>query len=33
MGRLVAALKRHRRQARAVQQALASLRQLPPLTQ
>jgi hypothetical protein len=33
MGRLVSALKQHRRQARAVQQALASLRQLPPFAQ
>ena len=31
--RIVAALKQHRRQARAVQQALASLRQLPPFAQ
>lgn len=33
MGRLVAALKQHRRQARAVQAALASLKQLPPFAQ
>jgi hypothetical protein len=31
-GRLVAALKQHRRQTRAVEAAVASLRQLPPLS-
>jgi hypothetical protein len=31
LSRLVAALKQHRRQARAVQATVASLRQLPPL--
>jgi hypothetical protein len=31
LARLLAALKQHRRQARAVQAAVASLRQLPPL--
>jgi hypothetical protein len=33
MGRLVGALKQHRRHARAVHSALASLRQLPPFAQ
>jgi hypothetical protein len=33
VGRLVAALKQHRRHARAVQSALASLKQLPPFAQ
>jgi len=32
IGRLVAALKQHRRQARALEAAVASLRQLPPLS-
>ena len=31
LGRLMTALKQHRRQAKAVQAAVASLRQLPPL--
>ena len=31
LGRLVAALKHHRRQARAVRAAVDSIRQLPPL--
>jgi hypothetical protein len=31
LGRLVLALKQHRRQAKALQAAVASLRQLPPL--
>ena len=31
-GRLVAALKQHRRSARALEAAVASLRQLPPLS-
>ena len=32
LGRLIAALRLHRKQARAVRQAVASLQQLPPLT-
>ena len=32
LGRLVSFLKHHRRQSRALQSAVASLRQLPPIT-
>ena len=32
LGRLIASLKQHRRSARALEAAVASLRQLPPLS-